>query len=175
MRLIFAFVISLILSFSAFSQQRKPLAAEFSATTIDGEKFKLEDLRGYVVVLTFWSTKCPICESEIPHMNELKAKYKDKDVVFLGVTMENQAKVNAFLEKKSFDFVIVPNGFDLFLKYGDRDAKGNLNMGYPAYFLIDQNGELDLKASGWEKTSILDADIERLLAPQVAAATKSPK
>jgi hypothetical protein len=37
-------------------------------------------------------------------------------------------------------------------------------MGYPSHFLINQNGEIELKKSGWDKTASLDAQIGKLLA-----------
>ncbi len=41
----------------------------------DGANVKLADLKGKVVVLDFWATYCPPCLEEIPHLNELQAKY----------------------------------------------------------------------------------------------------
>ena len=36
-------------------------------------------------------------------------------------------------------------------------------MGFPAYFLINQKGEIELKTSGYDKTATLDARINQLL------------
>lgn len=158
----------LILAFSAvaaFGQQSKakPLAENFSATVLGGESFSLSDLKGKVVVLTFWSTKCPICHSEIPKLNRLAETYQDKAIVFLGATMENSDKVKAYLKKTPFKFNILPNSFGVLLKYADRDGDGNVAMGFPAHFLINQKGEIELKTSGFDKTETLDARINRLL------------
>ena len=49
------------------------------------------------------------------------------------------------------------------MKYADRDRSGNIAMGYPAYFLVNQNGEIEMKTSGWDKTQKLDSQINRLL------------
>ena len=158
----------MIIAFSAvvFGQQSKAktLAENFSATSIDGKSFDLAELKGKVVVLTFWSTKCPICHSEIPKLNQLVETYKDKEIVFLGFTMENSVKVEAYLKKTSFKFEIFPNSFDVVLKYAEKDRDGNIAMGFPAHFLIDQNGEIELKTSGFDKTEMLNARINQLLA-----------
>ena len=157
----------LILAFSAaiFGQQSKakPLAENFSATVLDGKSFDLAELRGKVVVLTFWSTKCPICHREIPKLNQLAETYQDKAVVFLGATMENSDKVRAYLKKAPFKFDILPNSFGVLLKYADKDGDGNVAMGFPAHFLINQKGEIELKTSGFNKTETLDARINQLL------------
>ena len=157
----------LILAFSAaaFGQQAKakPLAENFTATALGGESFSLSELKGKVVVLTFWSTRCPICHSEIPKLNKLVESYKDKAIVFLGATMENSGKVETYLKKTPFKFSILPNSFGVLLKYADKDSEGNVAMGFPAHFLINQKGEIELKTSGFDKTEALAARINQLI------------
>jgi hypothetical protein len=51
-------------------------------------------------------------------------------------------------------------------------------MGFPAFYLIDQNGVVRMKSSGWDKTPEIDAQIQRLLAgprEMVAAAAAGQK
>ena len=78
--------------------------------------------------------------------------------------MENFNKVEAYLKKKPFAFNIIPGSFDVVLKYADKDGDGKISMGFPAHFLVNQKGEIELKTSGFDKTEILDARISRLLA-----------
>ena len=130
---------------------------------MEGKTFNLNDLRGKVVVLVFWSTKCPICAAEIPKLNKLAENYKNKDVVFFGLTMENADKVAAHLKKKPFDFNIIPSSFDVLLKYADKDGDGKISMGFPGYYLINQKGEIELKANGFDKTATLNTRIGQLL------------
>jgi len=165
MKNIIGLFVILAFSVAAFGQQSKakPLAETFSATALDGESFSLAELKGKVVVLTFWSTKCPICHSEIPKLNKLAETYQDKAVVFLGLTMENQDKVRAYLKKTPFKFDILPNSFGVVLKYADKDGDGNVAMGFPAHFLINQKGEIELKTGGFDKTELLDSRINQLL------------
>ena len=54
--------------------------------------------------------------------------------------MENEDKVRSFTRRTPFNFSILPNSFGLVLKYAERDRSGNLDMGFPAYFVIDQDG-----------------------------------
>jgi peroxiredoxin len=139
-------------------------APRFSLAGIDGQTYDLDQLRGKVVLITFWSTRCNICHSELPNMNRLADRYKDQPVVFLGLTMENDAKVAAYLKSNQFNFTIVPNSFGAVLQYADRDRSGNIAMGFPAFYLIDQNGVVRMKSSGWDKTQDIDSQIGRLLA-----------
>lgn len=164
MRFIFSAVFCLLFSFAVFGQyNNKPIAEDFSATDLNGQTYSLADFKGKVVLVSFWTTRCPICHSEIPKLNRLSQKYSGKDVIFLALTTDNETKVDAYLKKNPFNFRITPNSFGVLLKYADKDSQGNLNVGYPAHFLVNQRGEIELKKSGWDKTENLDAQISRLL------------
>lgn len=172
MKIILSLLFSLILALTAFGQQKVGTMAEsFNGTSLEGKDFYLEDFRGKVVVMTFWSTRCEICHSEIPKLNKLTEKYAGKGVVFMGLTLENETKINLYLQKKPFKFTIVPNSLGVLLKYADRDSNGNQNMGYPSYFIINQAGEITHKSSGWDKSGKIDGEISRLL---TSAAEKKP-
>ena len=167
MRLLTTIIISLVLAVTAAAQQgisSGSMAPAFALSGMDGQTYDMSQLRGKVVLVTFWSTRCNICHSEIPNMNRLMARYKEQDVIFLGLTMENESKVSAYLKNNPFYFTIVPNSFGALLQYADRDRAGNINMGFPAYFLVDQNGVVRMKTSGWDKTQDVDSQISRLLA-----------
>ena len=159
------FLMIFALSLAAFGQQRanKLPAEEFNAVSLDGKTFDLNELKGSVVAIAFWSTRCPICHAEIPKLNQLVEANKGKNVVFLAFTNENEARIEPYLAKKPFDYNIIPNSFGTLLKYADKDKNGNINMPYPAYFLINQQGEVEYKANGWDKTEKLSSEITRLL------------
>lgn len=130
-----------------------------------GKTVDLASLKNKVVVLTFWSTRCPICQSEIPQLNRLAAgNAKDADIVFLAATTESEDIVEAFVRNNPFNFTILPDSFGLLLKYADRDAQGRLSMGFPAYYLIDRSGYVRYQASGWDKVVPLDTAIKKLVA-----------
>jgi len=166
MRFSIILFLTLVLTFSAFAQSNKrakPLAENFTAVSLSGQNIELNNLKGKVVLITFWTTRCPICAAEIPKLNQLAASYKDKDVVFLGLTTDNESKVKDYHKKKPFNFNLLPNSFGILLKYADKDGDGNISFGYPGHFLINQNGEIVLKTNGFDKTKILDKEISRLL------------
>ncbi|NOT46622.1 MAG: TlpA family protein disulfide reductase [Acidobacteria bacterium] len=161
-------ILSLTAAVALAQQSLKPgtQAPDFNAEALDGKVYNLSQLQGKVVVLTFWSTKCAICHSELPKLNEVARRYKDKDVVFLAATMENQVKIEPYLKKNQFEFNILPNSFGVVLKYADMDRNGTINMGFPSYFLINRHGTIALKSDGWDKTARLDTQISQLLASE---------
>ena len=167
MRLVKTLLLTCVLAAGALAQQNLQIgqpAPDFAATTIDGRPVSLKELQGKVVVLTFWSTRCEICHNEIPKMNQVVDRYRGKDVVFLALTMENAAKVQPYLQKTPFNYTILTNGFGVVLKYANMTKDGAINMGFPSYYVIDKNGQIDHRSEGWDKTPHLDARISKLLA-----------
>jgi uncharacterized protein (TIGR03435 family) len=57
-----------------------------------------DKLKGKVVVLEFWATWCGPCIQSIPHLNGLAEQFKNKPVVFISVTSENEDVVRLFLK-----------------------------------------------------------------------------
>lgn len=166
MRFIVGLLLAFLLSIPAYSQQSLKAgdtAPAFSAAALNGQWYDLSNLKGKVVVLTFWSTRCNICHSEIPKLNRLADHFRGQDVVFLALTTDNESKVESYLRSTPFQFNILPNSFGVLLQYADRDRQGNIDMGFPAYFVLNQSGQLQYRASGWDKTPSLDSNIGRLL------------
>lgn len=73
----------------------------------NGKKVTLSSLKGKVVFVNFWATWCPPCIKEMPSIQSLKNKMKNKDVVFLLVDIDGKYdKAKAFMDKRNFDLPI---------------------------------------------------------------------
>ncbi len=166
MKVGYAIILTLLLAVTAMTQQQlRPgvPAPDFAAETLDGRFYNLNNLQGKVVVMTFWSTRCEICVVEIPKLNRLAQRYREQDVVFLGLTVENNTRVEPFLKKHPFNFGVVTNSFGVVLKFADMDRSGVINMGFPAHFVIDKHGAIVHRSDGWDKTEKIEAQIAKLL------------
>jgi peroxiredoxin len=81
-------------------------APNFSVRTLDGKTVRLGDLRGKVVVLTFWFIGCPTCRALKPQLNQFKTKFTGQDdVVFLAMTGDSKSAVESYLKKEPFDYI----------------------------------------------------------------------
>src|SRR5437762_6593500 len=58
-----------------------------------GESLELDAFRGKTIVLDFWASWCQPCIEGLPHWNELAGALRDRPVVFLAVTADNDATV----------------------------------------------------------------------------------
>ena len=166
MRIFVIIFLTFVFAVSALSQTRLKVGATaplFTATALDGTGYNLNELRGSVVVLTFWSTKCAICRSELPKLNRLVKSFEGKNVVFLALTMENDGWVAAYVKNNPLEAHVLPNSLGTVLQYADRDRSGNLDMGFPSFFVINTSGKIEFRSSGYDKTESLNAAISRLI------------
>ncbi|WP_281847272.1 peroxiredoxin family protein [Olleya namhaensis] len=116
-------------------------ALDFITTDLDGNTIKLSELKGHVVVLNFWFTKCGPCIKEMPELNKLKTNFKDKKVKFLAITFNSKDLVEQFLEDSDFNFTIAPNANDVITTYGVQS--------YPTSIVIDKEGHIVAKETGY--------------------------
>lgn len=132
-------------------------ALDFIVTDLKGNTIKLSELKGKVVVLNFWFTKCGPCVQEMPSLNKLVDEFKDKDVVFLAITFNKKDIVEQFLKEKPFAYTIVPNANDVITMYGVKS--------YPTSIVINKKGEIILKELGFRTNikSVLSKSIESQL------------
>lgn len=70
-----------------------------------GNKLSLGDLKGKVVFINFWATWCPPCIAEMPSINNLYKRYKDKSkITFIMVDVDaNFQKSKSFMDKNNYD------------------------------------------------------------------------
>jgi len=74
--------------------------------TPQGVKQNLSQYQGKIIVLNLWATWCPPCREEMPELNALYQEYKDKNVVVLGVALDELASVITFLKSSSVNYPI---------------------------------------------------------------------
>ena len=63
----------------------------WSLTTILAGRVSLQDFRGKVVLLHFWSVQCPACRIEEPLLEKLKQAFGPSGLEILGVNLVDHA------------------------------------------------------------------------------------
>ena len=58
-------------------------------TTLDGESFRLADLRGRPVIVNFWGPSCIPCRDEFPLLKAKLDQYADDGLAIVGVLMDD--------------------------------------------------------------------------------------
>ena len=67
----------------------RPLAPDFTATTLTGSRLSFSSYRGQVVVVNFWGSWCAPCRQEAPTLAVTSQRYRPDGVTFLGVDVRD--------------------------------------------------------------------------------------
>jgi len=118
-------------------------AVDFTLPDLDGKEHTLSTLRGNVVFLNIWATWCGPCQEEIPSMQFMYNKLKDKPFKIVAVSIDkgDDVVVKKFAKELGISFLIL------------HDQKGKIKdtyktTGVPETFIIDQNGIVAEKVWG---------------------------
>ena len=64
--------------------QKKVVAPNFELKNLNGKTVSLKDFRGKFILLNFMATWCMWCRKEMPHLQKLHDRFKDKDFVIIA-------------------------------------------------------------------------------------------
>ena len=129
---------------------------------LNAEPFTMEDKRGQVVLVDFWTYTCVNCIRTLPYIKEWHDKYADMGLVILGV----HAPEFEF-EKLPENVVMARDDYDL--KYPiaqDNDMqtwRAFENQYWPAKYLIDKDGAIRYTHFGEGAYIETEAEIRKLL------------
>lgn len=133
---------------------KKTLAKEFALPGPKGSTVKLRDFRGKVIFLNFWATWCPPCLEEMPAMEQLYQRYRERGLVVLALSEDTEGEkvVTPFFQDHKLTF---PVAYDSKMKV----AELYLLLGLPSTYLINREGQIVATALGARAWDSPDAHI----------------
>lgn len=134
-----------------FGASKGDTAYDFYLEDMDGNFVSLSDFRGKKVFLSFWTSWCPYCRAEMPHLQEFAEE--NEDVVVLGVNVTSSESslddVKGFVDEFGLTF---PN------LYGTDDITNLYDVEFlPTSYFIDSNGVVNESVIGTVTKDILEA------------------
>ncbi|MCL2067801.1 MAG: redoxin domain-containing protein [Treponema sp.] len=132
---------------------------DFTLPLLNGKEISLSELTGKVVFLNFWATWCGPCRMEMPSMEAVYQKLKNRGFEILAINLgERQEDVSAFMKEYSLSF---PTALDA------RGFTGSIYgaQAIPTTYIIDRRGLIVSRLVGsidWNTPEIISA-LESLL------------
>ena len=126
-------------------KESRPIAPDFVLNTLDNKTISLSSLKGKVVLLDFTATWCSWCVKQAPHLDALYKNYSNKGFIVLSI----DCKEDLDIVKEYYS-----NKKNLFPVLLDTDGSTAYNYsvnGYPAFFLIDKEGNIAYTQSGYKE------------------------
>lgn len=121
-----------------YAMMDKPSAPAATFTTLEGKSIALNELRGKVVLINFWSTSCPGCIKEMPDLVETYQQYKSRgfEVVAVAMSYDPPNYVVNFAQTRKLPF---PVALDVNGEHAR--AFGNVQV-TPTAFIIGKDGSI---------------------------------
>ena len=119
-------------------------APDFRLPDMDEAMHALSDYRGKVVMLNFWATWCPPCRREMPSMQRLYEKYRERGLEVVAVNQfEDPDLVFEFTGRLSLE----PT-FPILFDRESRVSEQFKVKGLPTTYLLDREGKIRYRAIG---------------------------
>lgn len=139
--------------------QAQPAPLDHVMKDMNGQEVNLASYKGKVVFLNFWATWCGPCKIEIPHFVNLQAKYQDKGVAFLGLSVDDTVEqLKPFAEQYKINYPVLV-GLE---NEAVQEAFGPI-WGIPITFIIDRQGNICRKHQGLATEEQFERVIQSLL------------
>jgi thiol-disulfide isomerase/thioredoxin len=125
-----------------------------------GAEIRLDQWRGRVLVVNFWATWCAPCREEMPMFVEVQSAYGSKGLQFVGIAVDEAAKVRLFVEEIRLNYPALIGG------YGALELSktlGNNVMALPFTVVVGRDGAVAHTQLGPLKREQLDGIVRQLL------------
>lgn len=118
-----------------FKMEGKELPG-YNFVDLNGKAYNKKAVLGKILVLKCWFIRCQQCVEEMPALNKLVAKYKDrKDILFVSLAFDSKKDLQTFLTKRNFNYEVVPDQQNYIIN----DLKINI---FPTHLIINKQGKI---------------------------------
>lgn len=112
--------------------------------------------KGKVTLVMFWATWCPACKTELPVLEQLRAKYPADKLDIMAISVDDTEEVmNGYLKSR-------PTTLSVYLSKAEVGSEFGVK-GIPALFILDKESKVAFNSSGAYPFEMLDSVISQLV------------
>jgi thiol-disulfide isomerase/thioredoxin len=131
----------------------------FTVKDMHGQSVRLADYKGKVLLVNFWATWCGPCKTELPGLIALFDEYKDKGLVVLGISADDDAEtLRSFASEWKINYPVLVGRDEQELL----DAYGPI-FGYPISVIVGRDGAVCGRHVGPATKEQFEREIKALL------------
>ena len=109
----------------------------FKGVDVNGKEMTLRDFRGKYIYIDMWATWCGPCQKELPFLKKLEEKFKGRNIVFVGLSIDqDKAKWAARVKSGAL------SGTQLHIGKGSKFQSDYRISGIPRFILLNPNGRI---------------------------------
>lgn len=114
-----------------------------------------------LLILTFYANYCKPCKKELPFLNKLYKKYKDKGLMIVAVNTDKDKEeiiqVKEFIKNNSLEFPVLKDSYNIISRRYSIEK-------FPTMFLVNSDGKILEATIGYDSNEAkLENDIVNLL------------
>jgi thiol-disulfide isomerase/thioredoxin len=128
---------------------------------LDGNRTRLSQYQGRIVVLNFWATWCGPCKEELPRLGRLAQQYAQENVAFVLVSIDEPKKLPSVREFVAQQKVALPVWVGSSPEQLEDLSGTNI---VPATLIIDQKSEIVRSINGEAQEQDVKEAVDWLLA-----------
>lgn len=82
-------------------------------TDLSGQPQSMAQWRGKILVVNFWATWCAPCREEMPELSALHKKYRDSDLLVLGIASDELDKIHDYSRENPVSYPLFAGDIDV--------------------------------------------------------------
>lgn len=139
-------------------------APNLSLKDLEGQRVKLSDLRGHIVIVNFWATWCGPCREELPRLRKLAADLQSKGVELVAVSIDepkDESKIRPLLAQMQ----VAPGGNFSVWTGSSEYALESFGLGgvVPGTVVIGPDGNIATRIQGEARNADIQTAVDWLL------------
>jgi len=132
--------------FKDYREQNRDLVPKIEIKTFENQVIKIDQNKGKVLFINFFSPLCGTCQQELPMVNNLYKKYSQRDdILFILINNDKD------MEKEAIDLIAKIGFEDVTLGVVENGSSWDYITEEPTIWIVNKHGRIVKKHLGYNK------------------------